>query len=149
MNNTLKEKIQQSKVVSFDMFDTLVIRIIDCPEILFDMMGKVFDIDDFRNIRTSMQAELGLKLQQEKSYPHANIDEIYDYIKENTDINNTTELMKYEINKEIELLYQNKEIYEVYKFAKENNKRIIVTSDMYLYKDTINNILSKCGYMIM
>ena len=89
MNDTLKQKIQQSKVISFDMFDTLVIRIIDCPEILFDMMGKIFNIDNFRTVRTSMQAELGLKLQQESGYPHANIDEIYDYIKKKTKIKNT------------------------------------------------------------
>ena len=146
MNKTLQDKILKSKVVSFDMFDTLVLRIIDDPEILFDMMGKIFDIDNFREIRTSMQAECGLILQREKGYPHANIDEIYGYIKKNTDIKNTDELMKYEINKEIELLYQNKKIYEVFQYAKLLNKRIIVTSDMYLKMDTIKRILKKCGY---
>ena len=146
MNEILQKKILDSKIISFDMFDTLVIRIIDNPEILFDMMGEIFDIDNFKKIRVSMQAELGRIIQKEDNYPHANIDEIYDYIKEKTKIKNTAELMNYEINKEIDLLYQNKQIYDVYKFAKKNNKRIIVTSDMYLKINTINKILNKCGY---
>ena len=137
MDNILKDKILNSKVISFDMFDTLVVRIIDTPEILFDMIGKKFNIDNFRGIRTQMQAECGLKLQEKYNYPHANIEEIYEYIKHNTDIENTSELMEYEISKEVDFIHQNKEIYEVYKFAKENKKRIIVTSDMYLDENTI------------
>lgn len=146
MNKILEEKILKAKIVSFDMFDTLVLRIIDNPEILFDMMGYIFDIKDFRNIRTSMQAKCGLELQQNRHYPHANIDEIYDYIKDNTNIKDTKKLMQYEIDKEIELLYPNNQMLEVYKFAKKHKKRVIVTSDMYLKMDTIEKILDKCGY---
>lgn len=146
MDKALEEKILKADVISFDMFDTLVIRIIDNPEILFDMMGKVFGISDFRKIRTTMQSELGLSLQKDKGFPHANIDEIYAYMKKKTGIKNTDELMKYEIEKEISLLYQNKEIFKVYNFAKKHKKRIIVTSDMYLKIDTIKKVLKKCSY---
>lgn len=146
MDKTLESKILMAKVVSFDMFDTLVLRTIDCPEILFDMMGKIFGVKDFRKIRTSMQAECGLQLQKERHYPHANIDEIYDYIKKNTSIKNTSELMEYEQEKEISILFQNKKMLEIYRFAKENKKRVVITSDMYLLTDTIKKILKKCGY---
>ena len=146
MDKILENKILKSKVVSFDMFDTLVLRVIDNPEILFEMMGKIFNIYDFKKIRTSMQMKCGMMLHEKYNYPHANIDEIYDYIKDNTDIKNTNKLMKYEIDKEIDILYRNNKMYEVYQFARKNKKRIIVTSDMYLKMDTIIKILTKCGY---
>ncbi len=146
MDKILKDKIDKAKIISFDMFDTLVIRVIDNPEILFDMMGEKYHIKDFRNIRTSMQAKCGLELQSKKNYPHANIDEIYEYIKRNTTIENTSELMRYEIAKEYELIFQNKRMYDIYEYAIKSKKRIIVTSDMYLMMESITNILQKCGY---
>ena len=146
MSEELKQKIMSSKVVSFDIFDTLIVRMVGRPETVFDIIGKHFSIPDFRNIRMSMQSELGLKLIADKNYPHANIDEIYDYIKDNTDIENTKEIMNYELKLEKELLVQNKKIFEVYKFCKENKKRVVATSDMYLYVDFIKDILDSCGY---
>ena len=146
MLEELKEKILENKIISFDMFDTLVLRIVDTPEIVFDLIGKKYKIKDFRKIRHDMQAEYGLQLQQEKGFPHANIDEIYDYMKKQTKISNTKELQEYEVNLEKRLLFRNNQMYEIYKFAKENNKRVIVTSDMYILYDDIKAILDNCGY---
>ena len=94
MDNTLKDLILENDIISFDMFDTLVTRIIDDPENVFSILEKEFKIPSFRVIRHEKQAELGLKLQQEKKYPHANLDEIYNYIKETKDIKNTDDIMK-------------------------------------------------------
>ena len=146
MDKELEEKILSAKVISFDLFDTLVIRIFDNPEILFDLIGKKFNITNFKAIRTSMQNKCGIELQKKYKYPHANIDEIYDFISNNTKIENVNKIMTYEIKEEENIIYQNKKMYEAYLFAKKHNKRVIVTSDMYLKKQTINNILRKCEY---
>ena len=142
----LYSEILKHKVISFDIFDTLITRIVDNPEIVFKMLGVIFNIDNFDNIRKNMQSECGLKLIDEKNYPHANIDEIYDYIKEKKGIKNTKDIMDKELSLEKELLFQNPEIYEVYKYARKNNKRVVVTSDMYILLDDIKDILKKCGY---
>ena len=146
MDKELEEKILSAKVISFDLFDTLVIRIFDNPEILFDLIGKKFNITNFKAIRTSMQNKCGIELYEKYKYPHANIDEIYDFISNNTKIENVNKIMTYEIKEEENIIYQNKKMYEAYLFAKKHNKRVIVTSDMYLKKQTINNILRKCEY---
>lgn len=146
MLEELQEQIKKVKVVSFDIFDTLITRLVGRPETVFDLMGEHFGIKDFKNIRMSMQAQCGLELIKSHNYPHANMKEIYDYIKEHSDIKNIDELMEYEEKLEKQLLYQNKKIYEVYKFAKENGKRVVATSDMYLEMSFIKDVLDNCGY---
>lgn len=146
MDNTLKDLILENDIISFDMFDTLVTRIIDDPENVFSILEKEFDIPSFRIIRHDKQAELGIKLTNEKGYPHANLDEIYDYISETTNIKNTNEIMKREMEIEKDLLFQNPQMYEMYKFAKKNKKKVVVTSDMYMLIDDIKEILNNCGY---
>ncbi len=146
MLDDLKELIKKSKVISFDIFDTLITRIVDRPEAVFELMEKSENIPNFSKIRQEKQAEIGTILMKEKNYPHATLDEIYDYISKTTDIKNVDKLKKEEIKLEKELLFPNKEIKEIVSFAKENGKRIIITSDMYLDLKTIEDILKKCGY---
>ena len=146
MDNTLKNLILENDIISFDMFDTLVTRIIDDPENVFSILEKEFNIPSFRALRHDKQSELGLKLFNDKGYPHANLDEIYEYIIETTSIKNTNIIKKREIEIEKDLLFQNPQMYEVYKFAKDNNKKVIVTSDMYIEFDDIKDILNNCGY---
>ena len=146
MSDYLKALIRNSKVISFDIFDTLITRIVDRPEAVFELMEKMENIPNFSKIRQEKQAEIGIILMQEKNYPHATLDEIYDYIKETTTIKNTSYLKEKEIELEKEMLFPNKEMEDIVAFAKKENKRIIVTSDMYLDLKTVKDILKKCGY---
>ena len=40
----LKKKIEQADVVSFDVFDTLILRIVNTPETIFKLVGDVCGI---------------------------------------------------------------------------------------------------------
>ena len=51
----VKEKINLAKVVSFDVFDTLLFRITSSPEVIFDLTGEKFGIDNYRNLRMKSQ----------------------------------------------------------------------------------------------
>ena len=146
MFSDLKELIKNSKVISFDIFDTLITRIVDRPEAVFELIEKTENIPNFSKIRQEKQAEIGTILMQEKKYPHATLDEIYDYIKETTSIDDISYLKEKEIELEKELLYPNNEIKDIVDFAWKEKKRIIVTSDMYLDLKTVEAILKKCGY---
>ena len=142
----LKKLIDDNEIISFDIFDTLITRIVDNPETVFDIIGEKYDIDNFKKIRMDKQSEIGTILMQEKDYPHANMDEIYDYIKETTNITNTKEIKKYELKLEKELLFDNPDMHEIFDYAKNKNKKVVITSDMYIEQDDIKDILNNCGY---
>ncbi len=147
MLEDIKQLIDKAKVVSFDVFDTLIKRITDEPETVFDIVGNQFGINDFRSIRTSLQMKASMEAES-RGLPHADFDEIYAYISKNSSLENIDweKVKEAEFRTELDSVYCNKEMYEVYKYAKEQNKRIIITSDMYLFAKQIELMLSKCGY---
>lgn len=143
----IKKQIEAADIVSFDIFDTLIKRIVNSPEQIFDIVGKFCGIEDFGKLRQDMQMQASMKVEREQGIPHADFKQIYEYIKANADIEADWEQVKEtELQAETDALVVNPEIYEVYKFAREQKKRIIVTSDMYLTKKELIPILNKCGY---
>lgn len=147
MKEELKQLILEHDVISFDMFDTLVFRLLNNAESLFDIIGYKYDIEGFRKIRHDKQSEISRIVFEKNGFPHADFDEIYDYIEKTTSIKNINLIKNYELELELKLNYQNPEMYELYKFALDNNKKVVVTSDMYLKIDFIESILKKCGYI--
>lgn len=150
MNNQfveMKEIINKVEVVSFDIFDTLIRRIVNNPEAVFDIVGKQFGILNFRELREKNQMLASQKVEREKRIPHADINEIYKYIEEHEQMEINWENVKQtEVDVETDCLVCNKEISQIYQFAKEAGKRIIIVSDMYLVRKQIEPILQKCGY---
>lgn len=140
------------KVVSFDMFDTLVVRPFYQSSDLFELMDKEFinltksnPIIKFSKIRIDAESFLRKK-NIEMDIEEVKIDEIYNYIHEfySIPINIVDKLKKFEEELEIKFCYRRQTGYELYRLAKFLNKRVIVITDMYLNKDTIENIL-KCN----
>ena len=71
----VKEKINLAKVVSFDVFDTLLFRITSSPEVIFDLTGEKFGIDNYRNLRMKSQQEISRIVLKSGKAPHADINE--------------------------------------------------------------------------
>lgn len=144
----MKEIIEKVEIVSFDIFDTLIRRIVNDPETVFDIVGKQFDILNFREIRQKNQALASQKVEREKRIPHADINEIYGYIAEQEQREIDWEIVKQtELEVETDCLVCNEEMKQIYQYAKQTGKRVIITSDMYLLKGQIERILQKCGYV--
>lgn len=144
----VKRKIDNAKVVSFDVFDTLLFRIVNSPEVIFDVVGEKFGIDGFREVRIQQQRRAGDYVQQKFGYPHANIDEIYESIKacdQRHDVE-WDEVKKYEIELERESLVANDDIREIYDYAVSKGKRIIAITDMHLSADFIRDCLYRNGF---
>ena len=145
----IKNIILDSDVISFDIFDTLFFRIVNQPEDIFVIIEKKLKIQDFVNIRINGQRLASLEVNKKYQYPHANIDEIYEYISRNNETCSGidwNQIKLYEIQLELDCIIQNEEMYKLYKFAKDNGKRVIATSDMYLNKIYIEKMLEKCNY---
>jgi len=138
--------IDNADVVSFDLFDTLLFRKTNTPEIIFDLIGKHFGIIEFRTLRMSAQNKVSHILFEKHKYPHANLDEIYEELSKNKEYNiKWDDVKKFEIKIERDALSVNKEMYDMFLYAKKKKKRVIITTDMYIPKQILNSILKTNG----
>ncbi|MBQ6217574.1 MAG: hypothetical protein IJK53_09360 [Erysipelotrichaceae bacterium] len=129
---TYFKEINDKKVVSFDVFDTLVIRPFVKAEELFEYMEKEFSSNGFSDARKKAESDARKTLNKE-----VNIDEIYAFIDKKY-----IDLKEKEIGHEIRFCHLNPLIYPIYEKAKQLGKRVIAVSDMYLPKDIVEKILS-------
>lgn len=143
----LREKINCAQVVSFDIFDTLLFRMVNTPEDIFDLVGEHFGIPGFRKIRKEQQDIASQYYFQKNQYPHADMDEIYEFLAKNCGVEYDWDAIKaYEIELEKESLVANTEMKKIYEYALSQGKKVVVTSDMYLRASDIRNFLEKNGY---
>lgn len=147
----LFEKADKARVISFDLFDTLLFRRTAEPEDVFDIVGAHFGIPGFRKIRIDAQNEASRKVTEKYGYPHPDMDEIYEELgtKEcfpgERDLD-ACKIKAYEIFMEEDALYANDEMLDIFNELKKQGKRIIITTDMYLKAQTIECFLKKNGY---
>lgn len=148
---SITRKIENTNfsIVSFDIFDTLLVRPFQKPTDIF-----VFINDDVYSItkgklpnfsKKRIHAEQFLREQSKFSNYEKEItlDGIYSYIAEKYKLSEleTEEIKNLEINTEKKFLLPRKFGIKLFNIAKEKGKRIIITSDMYLSRDTICDIL--------
>lgn len=144
----LLHKIDRASVLSLDVFDTLIFRKTNTPETVFDLVGKHFGIHGFRKLRMDEQNEASRRTYAKNGYPHADMDEIYEVLSEHTEIPvDWAEVKAYEIALEKDALTANPEMLEIFRYAKEKGKRVVATSDMYLFAATLREILEANGYV--
>ena len=151
----LKEKVMddKTKVVSFDIFDTLITRPFLYPKDLFTFLNEDYRKlsnnlgIDFSRIREDCEV-LARTEAHEQNKEEVNLDRIYEIIQEEYDI--SKEILDVLKNKEIELelrfCKRRETAYSIYELAKYLGKRVICTSDMYLPFATIKEILDKNGF---
>ena len=150
---------EETKVVSFDIFDTLIMRPfwnpIDLFEFLNDYFRQIAKIEtgiDFSKLRVKAEEILRKKLENDKSSKQEiTLDEIYKEIMLETNISDeiSKKMQEKEIELELRFCTERKTGKELYQLAKYLNKKIICISDMYLPINTINEILKKNNYLIL
>ena len=131
------------KVVSFDIFDTLLIRSVLKPEDVFRIVANIVDDKykiDYYKYRIDAEKEIG--------DANCSLYDIYKYLKEKWNISqdDIDEIIKVEVDVEGNLLLPRKEIKEIFDIAVKSQKRIIAISDMYLPEDRLSYILNRKGY---
>lgn len=138
----MHKKIKVADVVSFDIFETAIIRTLKTREAFFSSVNKLCNkkIKDFKNKRINAEK----KARKTVKNREITLSDIYDNFDEDNEV-----LSKYreiEIKLEENLCVANPDVYDLYKYALDNKKRIIFTSDMYLDKNIINVILHENNY---
>ena len=131
------------KVVSFDIFDTLLFRpVFDPKDIFYLVAGKVDEKFGVDFVRLRWDAEN--KLQKR----NASINDIYEFIKKIGNLSDAVakEIMEEELKCEYDLLKPREDIKILYHEACRQGKKIIAVSDMYLPSIFLKKILWDNGY---
>lgn len=131
--------------VSFDIFDTLILRPFFHPTDLFILNAVENNLKNkkkFKKIR--ILCERIARFLSVKEDIH--IDDIYRYMRLFYKQDLLFKLKNSEINLEETLGYSRKTAKILFNFSKEIGKKIICISDMYLDKNTILTILDNNGY---
>lgn len=131
------------KVISFDIFDTLLVRAVLDPSDVFKLVAKEIDRKygiDFFKVRSSAEGKIGNL--------NCTLDDIYSYIQKVTNLSRESivNVKSLEIRYEEALLFKRPIGFELYKEALRCGKSIIAVSDMYLGGDRLNAILQEKGY---
>lgn len=141
----LASKLCDYDVISFDVFDTLILRPFTSPRVLFSIMEQRLGIYKFANIRVDSENEIRSLKQKSENHDNVTLKEIYDLISKKTSLDpEQTANLEYKL--ELNYCFANPYFQEIMPVLKENNKKIIITSDMYLSKQQIRSILELAGY---
>lgn len=139
----LVAEVEKHDIISFDIFDTLVMRNVYYNKDVFRIMAQELDAVwniDFFEIRTEAERVLS-----QERYPY--IEEIYGYISERYPCLKGHEqtLIDREIALETELILPRHDMVEIFYLAQKLQKQVYIVSDMYMHHDTLAAILEKKG----
>lgn len=138
----MKVEIDGHDLISFDIFDTLVMRKCHIPQFVFDEVGYQIEDESFKQQRISAEAAVS-----NRAGGVFTLDDIYAEMstKNNLSSSRVAILKSLEIDAEIKNAVPRKDIVEAFYYALEKNKKVILVSDMYLSSRVIETILEKCG----
>lgn len=137
----LSEQLLQYDIISFDIFDTLLLRKVSTPKTIFDIVGLFINYQFYREIRTEAERSLRSKTDKEIT-----VDQIYVYLEKRYGI--PLDTMQIELDLEKRLITKNPYLHSVFNYLIEHKtkQKIIITSDMYLSKDFLKAILISNGF---
>lgn len=140
----LYNEIDRHDVISFDIFDTLIMRRTLRPEDVFELVE--------REIRNRYRISVNFRKLREKSakqLTHAlsTLDKIYEFFSDMSGLPaDTADLIKKtELEIESRVLIKRERMAEALQYAKSKGKTVYLTTDMYLAHSCITSILSSLG----
>ncbi|MBC5689822.1 HAD-IA family hydrolase [Mediterraneibacter sp. NSJ-55] len=140
----LAEKLAKYDVISFDVFDTLVLRPFSAPTDLFFILGEELGYLDFENIRKEMEWKTRQKKYKKEKHYEVTLKEIYATLEEEAGI--PADIQEREAALEESFCFANPYMQRVVEELQKRKTRLIITSDMYLDTEQIKAILKSCGY---
>ena len=142
--DVLLDEIRQAEAVSFDLFDTLVMRNVLYFEDVIELAEsrwkeKGIGVENFKKRRYVAEKQLSRNCAP-------NLVQIYDRMFTEKEINVTAyELAEMEYTVDLELLVPRTEVISLVFQAKQLGKRVYITTDTYYRQEQIINILEKNG----
>lgn len=152
-------KLTKFKIVSFDIFDTLIHRAIHRPTDLFETISARLRHNDFglmnpeiassfTHKRIAAETEARTRLMAAQGTPEVGLKEIYDVLAEHLDLSPKQQqyLIEQELGLEEQFCHPNPVMQSLFRLAGQNDRHVVLCSDMYLPPLFIEKLLTKCGY---
>ncbi len=138
MLENIKKLVDLHDIISFDIFDTLLIRPYLRPEDLFLHLEKLSKTPSFAKHRREAET------RARKNHSHLEditFDEIYEELSAAD-----AALKEDELGLERQTLQPNPDMLDVFTYARQKGKRILVISDMYLPAEFLESVLKEKGF---
>lgn len=141
----LAKSLSGYDVISFDVFDTLILRSFSKPTDLFFMVGQKLGYPDFERIRREMEQRARERKYKQCKHREVTFEDIWEVMEEETGILAETGGQT-EWEAEMEYCFANPYFLEVVRELQKYHKKLVITSDMYLREKQIRELLAKAGY---
>lgn len=142
----LIKNIEKIKLVSCDIFDTLIYRLVAKPEDIFTLVQKRYELfyneslpHDYKYVRKFAEKAAREKETSKEIF----YDDIFDYLPYKEDVIERLKILEFELEKEN--LVMNDEVYLFLQECVKNKMNVILTSDMYFSKKQLIELLSSIG----
>lgn len=139
------EELTEYDVISFDVFDTLLLRPFSRPEDLFYQMEDAFSCMDFRRIRMEAEHQARAEAYKKKGSYEVALADIWKRVEALCGIP-SEKGMSAEMRCEQKFCRANPLMQNIYRMLKEQGKTVVFTTDMYLPKTFIRGLLSTNGF---
>lgn len=148
--DTILNEISNYDTISFDVFDTLILRKLLFPQDVFKQLAEyaetTYGIKDFNVIRTYTETETRNQKQLSCGIEDITIDDIYAELSCRYPEFPTEDLKEKELSLELECCTCNPLAKKMFDACISAGKRVIIISDMYLGKRFVEKLLHSCGY---
>lgn len=143
-----------TRVISFDLFDTLVVRPVERCEDVFEMLDHFYAnlseaMISFAKLRIEAESVLRRRIiNKELETEDIKLTDIYMVLQSEFGIPEYVckKMLSHEMELELSILRPRKSGKRLFEKAIESGKRVVICSDMYLEKDHIKSILDANGY---
>lgn len=139
------EELSKYDVVSFDVFDTLILRCVEKPEDVFYAVQSALSYPGFKTVRKEAERKAREKRYQLYGDYEVSFEEIWNELSLLTGISGNTG-MKAEWEAEQSFCYANPFFLNKVNKLRKRNLKIIICSDMYFNAEYIKKLLLAKGY---
>ena len=131
-------------VISFDVFDTLVLRTVGEPADVFSLMEKETGDKGFKGKRIRAEEIARGRTLQVSNSTETDLACIYDVMRD--EYGTDRGFLDLEVETEREVCVANPYFLEIYEKLLSLRKEMIAVTDMYLPERIVREILGRCGY---
>lgn len=141
----LAARLAAYDVVTFDVFDTLLLRPLDRPEDAFYLLGARLGYPDLRRLRVQAEEEARRRKELATGSREVILEEIWAVLAPETGLS-PEEGMAAERKLESDLCRANPYFLPVVAALRRQGKTLAVLSDMYLEEEAVAALLDRCGF---
>lgn len=144
----LTQEGQQWSALSLDCFDTLLWRTVSDPlEVFKDLQNHALYKEHGLNAETRRLAEKKVRQLQWglNGYSEITIEEIYEHMLPDADVDLHKQLVRIEIETEKKYLFAYLPMFEMLEKAKKMGLKTVLVSDMYIHADQLKELVEACA----